>query len=326
MNPSRIFILRPVATSLLMIAILLVGLLAYQRLPLSALPQVAYPTIQVQTFYPGASPEVITSGITAPLEKQFGQMPGLAQMSSTSSAGASVITLQFDLSLDIDIAEQEVQAAISAAQNLVPQDLPAPPIYAKFNPADAPVITLGLTSQVMPLTEVEDLADTRIAQKIAQLKGVGVVSVSGGQRPAVRVLVNAQALAAYGLNFDDLRTTINVANQNGPKGTFDGPTRAYAINANDQLRSAVDYGNIVIAYRNNAPVRLHDVARLLASAENVRLGAWMNTTPALLLNVQRQPGANVIEVVDSIKAMLPQLRAALPAGVDLAVLTDRTTS
>jgi len=326
MNPSRIFILRPVATSLLMIAILLVGLLAYQRLPLSALPQVAYPTIQVQTFYPGASPEVITSGITAPLEKQFGQMPGLAQMSSTSSAGASVITLQFDLSLDIDIAEQEVQAAISAAQNLVPQDLPAPPIYAKFNPADAPVITLGLTSRVMPLTEVEDLADTRIAQKIAQLKGVGVVSVSGGQRPAVRVLVNPQALAAYGLNFDDLRTTINVANQNGPKGTFDGPTRAYAINANDQLRSASDYGNIVIAYRNNAPVRLHDVARLLASAENIRLGAWMNTTPALLLNVQRQPGANVIEVVDSIKAMLPQLRAALPAGVDLAVLTDRTTT
>jgi multidrug efflux pump len=326
MNPSRIFILRPVATSLFMIAILMVGLLAYLRLPLSALPEVAYPTIQIQTFYPGASPEVMTSAITAPLEKQFGQMPGLGQMSSTSSAGASVITLQFDLSLDIDVAEQEVQAAISAAQNLVPQDLPAPPIYAKFNPADAPVITLGITSQVMPLTAVEDLVDTRIAQKIAQLKGVGIVSISGGQRPAVRVLVNAQALAAYGLNLDDLRTTINVANQNGPKGTFDGPTRAYAINANDQLKSAEEYGNIVVAYRNNSPVRLHDVARLLASAENTKLGGWMNTTPALLLNVQRQPGANVIEVVDSISRLLPELRASLPAGVDVAVLTDRTTT
>jgi multidrug efflux pump len=326
MNPSRIFVLRPVATALFMVAILLVGLLAFQRLPLSALPEVAYPTIEVQTFYPGASPEVITSGITAPLEKQFGQMPGLAQMSSTSSAGASVITLQFDLSLDIDIAEQEVQAAISAAQNLVPQDLPAPPIYAKVNPADAPVITLGLTSAVMPLTEVEDLADTRVAQKIAQLKGVGVVSVSGGQRPAVRVLVNAQALAAYGLNLDDVRTTINVANQNGPKGTLDGPMRAYSINANDQLKSALEYGNIVIAYRNNAPVRLHDVAQLLASAENTKLGGWMNNTPALLLNVQRQPGANVIAVVDSIERMLPDLRASLPAGVDLQVLTDRTTT
>jgi multidrug efflux pump len=326
MNPSRIFILRPVATSLFMIAILLVGLLAFRRLPLSALPEVAYPTIEVQTFYPGASPEVITSGITAPLEKQFGQMPGLARMSSTSSAGASVITLQFDLSLDIDVAEQEVQAAISAAQNLVPQDLPAPPIYAKFNPADAPVITLGVTSQVMPLTEVEDLADTRIAQKISQLKGVGVVSLSGGQRPAVRVLVNAQALAAYGLNLDDVRTTINVANQNGPKGTLDGAMRAYAINANDQLKTATEYGDIVIAYRNNAPVRLHDVARLLASAENTKLGGWMNGTEALLLNVQRQPGANVIEVVDSIEAMLPELRASLPAGVDLQVLTDRTTT
>jgi multidrug efflux pump len=326
MNPSRIFILRPVATALFMIAILLVGLLAYQRLPLSALPEVAYPTIQVQTFYPGASPEVITSGITAPLEKQFGQMPGLVQMSSASSAGASVITLQFDLSLDIDVAEQEVQAAISAAQNLVPQDLPAPPIYAKINPADAPVLTLGLTSEVMPLTDVEDLADTRIAQKIAQLKGVGVVSVSGGHRPAVRVLVNAQSLAAYGLNLDDLRTTINVANQNGPKGTFDGPSRAYAINANDQLKSAAEYGDIVIAYRNNAPVRLHDVARLLTSAENTKLGGWMNNTEALLLNVQRQPGANVIEVVDSIEQLLPQLRASLPAGVNLQVLTDRTTT
>jgi multidrug efflux pump len=325
-NPSRIFILRPVATSLFMIAILICGLLAYLRLPLSALPEVAYPTIQVQTFYPGASPEVMTSAITAPLEKQFGQMPGLTLMSSTSSSGASVITLQFDLSLDIDVAEQEVQAAISAAQTLVPQDLPAPPIYAKINPADAPVLTLGVTSTVMPLTEVEDLADTRIAQKISQLKGVGVVSISGGQRPAVRVQVNALALAAYGLNLDDLRSTINVANQNGPKGTFDGPTRAYSINSNDQLKSADQYGDIVVAYRNNAPVRLHDVARLSHAAENTKLGGWMNNTPALILNVQRQPGANVIEVVDNIERLLPDLRSSLPSGVDVAVLTDRTTT
>jgi multidrug efflux pump len=325
-NPSRIFILRPVATTLFMLAILICGLMAYLRLPLSALPEVAYPTIQVETFYPGASPEVMTSAITAPLEKQFGQMPGLTQMSSTSSAGASVITMQFDLTLDIDVAEQEVQAAISAAQTLVPQDLPAPPIYAKINPADAPVLTLGVTSKVMPLTEVEDLADTRIAQKISQLKGVGVVSISGGQRPAVRVQVNAQALAAYGLNLDDLRTTINVANQNGPKGTFDGPTRAYSINSNDQLKTANEYGDIVVAYRNNAPVRLRDVSQLLSGAENTKLGGWMNNTPALILNVQRQPGANVIEVVDSIRLLLPELRDSLPSGVDLSVLTDRTTT
>jgi multidrug efflux pump len=326
MNPSRIFILRPVATALLMIAILLVGAVAYLQLPLSALPEVAYPTIQVQTFYPGASPEVITSAITAPLEKQFGQMPGLNQMSSTSSAGASVITLQFDLSLDIDVAEQQVQAAISAAQSLVPQDLPAPPIYAKVNPADAPVLTLGLTSKVMPLTNVEDLADTRIAQKISQLKGVGVVSISGGQRPAVRVQINPQALAAFGLNLDDLRTTISTANQNGPKGTFDGPTRAYTIDANDQLRSADEYARIIIAYRNGAAVRLGDVATLESGAENTKLGGWMNTTPALLINVQRQPSANVVDVVDSIKRLLPALQASLPAGVDLQVLTDRTTT
>jgi multidrug efflux pump len=326
MNPSRLFILRPVATSLLMIAILIVGMVAYFELPLSALPEVSYPTIQVQTFYPGASPEVMTSAVTAPLEKQFGQMPGLNQMSSTSSAGASVITLQFDLSLAIDIAEQEVQAAISGAQNLVPQDLPAPPIYAKVNPADAPVLTLGMTSKVMPLTSVEDLADTRIAQKISQLKGVGVVSISGGQRPAVRVLINPQSLAAYGLNLDDLRTTISVANQNGPKGTFDGPTRAYTINANDQLMSSDEYAKIVVGYKNNAPVRLSDVATLETSAENTKLGGWMNSTPALLVNVQRQPGANVVDVVNSIKAMLPALQASLPAGVDLQVLTDRTTT
>jgi len=324
MNPSRIFILRPVATSLLMIAILAVGLIAYTTLPLSALPEVAYPTIQVQTFYPGASPEVITSAITAPLEKQFGQMPGLTQMASTSSAGASVVTLQFDLSLDIDIAEQEVQAAISAAQVLLPQDLPAPPIYAKVNPADAPVLSLGITSSVMPLTQVEDLADTRIAQKIAQTKGVGVVSISGGQRPAVRVIVNPRAMAAYGLNLDDLRTTINVANQNGPKGTLDGPALAYTINTNDQLKSADEYANIVVAYKNGSPVRLRDVASLVESAENTKLGGWMNNTPALIVNVQRQPGANVVDVVNRIMGLLPELRTSLPAGIELTVLTDRT--
>jgi multidrug efflux pump len=326
MNPSRLFILRPVATTLLMVAILVVGFIAFFQLPLSALPEVAYPTIQVQTFYPGASPEVITSAITAPLEKQFGQMPGLSQMSSTSSAGASVITLQFNLTLDIDVAEQEVQAAISGAQNLVPQDLPAPPIYAKVNPADAPVLTLGITSNVMPLTQVEDLADTRVAQKISQIKGVGVVSVTGGQRPAVRVIVNPRALAAYGLNIDDLRTTINVANQNGPKGTLDGPSRAYTINTNDQLKSADEYSKIVVAYRNNSPVRLQDVATLVESAENTKLGGWMNKVPALIVNVQRQPGANVVDVVNRIQAMLPELKASLPRGVDVAVLTDRTTT
>jgi len=326
MNPSRIFVLRPVATTLLMIAILVVGMLGYTELPLAALPEVSYPTIQVQTFYPGASPEVITSSITAPLEKQFGQMPGLNQMSSTSSAGASVITLQFTLALAIDIAEQEVQAAINGAQNLLPQDLPAPPIYAKVNPADAPVLTLGVTSEVMPLTQVEDMADVRIAEKISQVKGVGVVSISGGQRPAVRAVVNPRALAAYGLNFDDLRTTISVANENGPKGTFDGPTRSYTINSNDQLRSAKEYSDIVIAYRNGAPVRLKDVATLLEAPENTKLGAWMNTTPALIINVQRQPGANVVDVVNQVKAMLPGLETTLPAGVVVRVLTDRTVT
>jgi multidrug efflux pump len=326
MNPSRLFILRPVATTLLMVAILVVGLIAYLQLPLSALPEVAYPTIQVQTFYPGASPEVITSAITAPLEKQFGQMPGLNQMSSTSSAGASVLTLQFNLSLPIDVAEQEVQAAISAAQNLIPQDLPAPPIYAKVNPADAPVLTLGITSKVMPLTEVQDMADTRIAQKISQLKGVGVVSISGGQRPAVRVVANPRALAAYGLNLDDLRTTINVANQNGPKGQLDGPARAYTINTNDQIKSAEEYGNIIIAYRNGSPVRLQDVATLVSGAENTKLGGWMNSSAALILNVQRQPGANVVDVVNRIHDLLPAIQASLPQGVDVAILTDRTTT
>ncbi len=326
MNPSRLFILRPVATTLFMVAILVVGFISYFQLPLSALPEVAYPTIQVQTFYPGASPEVITSAITAPLEKQLGQMSGLSQMSSSSSAGASVITLQFNLSLSLDVAEQQVQAAIGAAQNLLPQDLPAPPIYAKVNPADAPILTLGVTSKVMPLTEVEDLADTRISQKISQLKGVGVVSISGGQRPAVRVVVNPRALAAAGLNLDDLRTTISVANQNGPKGTVDGPMRAYTINTNSQLKSAAEYANIVVAYRNNAPVRLKDVATLVSSPENTKLGGWMNETPALIVNVQRQPAANVVEVVDNINKLLPSIRASLPPGVDITVLTDRTTT
>jgi multidrug efflux pump len=326
MNPSRIFILRPVATTLLMIAIMLAGLMGFQFLPLSALPEVAYPTIQVQTFYPGASPEVMTSSVTAPLERQFGQMPSLNQMSSTSSAGASVITLQFSLDLTLDIAEQEVQAAINAAGNLLPNDLPAPPIYAKVNPADAPVLTLGITSAVMPLTKVQDLADTRIAQKISQLPGVGVVSISGGQRPAVRVRANPQALAAYGLNIDDLRTTISNANVNTPKGSFDGPTRAYTINSNDQLKSAEEYKNIVVAYKNGAPVRLSDVAELVDGAENTKLGAWSGATPALILNVQRQPGANVIGVVDDIKELLPEIRASLPSGIEVNVLTDRTNT
>jgi multidrug efflux pump len=326
MNPSRIFILRPVATTLLMFAIVLAGLMGFQFLPLSALPEVAYPTIQVQTFYPGASPEVMTSSITAPLERQFGQMPSLNQMSSSSSAGASVITLQFTLDITLDVAEQEVQAAINAAGNLLPSDLPAPPIYAKVNPADAPVITLGITSKVMPLTKVQDIADTRIAQKISQLPGVGVVSISGGQRPAVRVRANPAALAAYGLNIDDLRTTIANANVNTPKGSFDGPTRAYTINSNDQLRSADEYKNIIVAYKNGSPVRLGDVAELVDDAENTKLGAWMNSTGALILNVQRQPGANVIGVVDSIKDLLPDIKASLPPGVEVDVLTDRTNT
>jgi multidrug efflux pump len=324
MSPSRIFILRPVATTLLMAAIMLVGMFAYRFLPLSALPEVDYPTIQVQTFYPGASPDVMTSSVTAPLEVQFGQMPGLNQMSSTSSAGASVITLQFSLDLSLDVAEQEVQAAINAAGNLLPSDLPAPPIYAKVNPADAPILTLALTSKTMPLTQVEDLADTRLAQKISQLPGVGLVSISGGHRPAVRIQANYRQLAAYGLNIDDLRTTLANANVNTPKGNFDGPSRAYTINANDQIRKPSDYNDLVVAYRNGAPVKLSDVARATEGAENTKLAAWMNTDEAVIVNIRRQPGANVIEVVDRIQALLPQLRAALPSAVDVAVLTDRT--
>ena len=324
MSISQPFILRPVATTLFMLAILLAGFVSFKFLPISALPEVDYPTIQVQTFYPGASPDVMTSSVTAPLERQFGQMPGLAQMSSISSAGSSVLTLQFSLALTLDIAEQEVQAAINAAGNLLPSDLPAPPIYAKVNPADAPIMALSITSATLPLTQLEDTADTRLAQKISQLAGVGLVSISGGQRPAVRVQANAAALAAYGLNLDDLRTTIGNANVNTPKGNFDGTMRAYTINANDQLKSAAEYNDIVIAYKNGRAVRLSDVATIVDSAENTKLGAWANTTPAVILNVQRQPGANVIAVVDSIKAMLPQLKATLPAAMNVEVLTDRT--
>jgi multidrug efflux pump len=326
MSPSRIFILRPVATTLLMIAVMLSGIVAFQFLPLSALPEVDYPTIQVQTFYPGASPDVMTSSVTAPLEVQLGQMPGLRQMSSVSSAGASVITLQFTLNLNLDIAEQEVQAAINAAGNLLPSDLPAPPIYAKVNPADAPIVTLALTSDTLPLPQIEELADTRLAQKMSQLPGVGLVSISGGQRPAVRVQADTRKLAAYGLNIDDLRTTLANANVNTPKGNFDGPARAYTINANDQLHSPDEYRDIVIAYKNGSPVHLGDVANVVEGAQNDFLAAWMNTTPAVILNVQRQPGANVIEVADRIKALLPQLQAGLPASVQITRLTDRTVT
>jgi multidrug efflux pump len=326
MNPSKPFILRPVATSLLMVAIMLVGTVAFRFLPISALPQVDYPTIQVQTFYPGASPEVMTSSVTAPLERQLGQMPGLLQMSSISSGGASVITLRFTLVLSLDVAEQEVQAAINAASNLLPADLPTPPIYAKVNPADAPIVTLAVTSKTLPLTQIEDLSDNRLAQKISQLAGVGLVSISGGQRPAVRVKADPVKLAAYGLNIDDLRTTIANANVNTPKGNFDGATRSYSINANDQLKSAAEYKDLLVAYKNGAPVRLADVADIVDSSENTKLGAWTNRTPAVIVNVQRQPGANVIAVVDSIKELLPALRAAMPAAVDVEILTDRTVT
>ncbi len=326
MNPSRIFIHRPVATTLLMAAIFIIGLVAYKFLPLSALPEVDYPTIQIQTFYPGASPDVMTSSITAPLERQLGQMPGLKQMSSSSSAGASVITLQFSLDLSLDVAEQEVQAAINAAGNLLPSDLPAPPIYAKVNPADAPVLTLALTSKTLPLTEIEDLADTRLAQKLSQLPGVGLVSIGGGQRQSMRIRVNPSALASYGLNIDDLRTTISNGNVNTAKGNFDGPTRAFTINANDQLKSPDEYQKLIVAYRNGSAVRLKDVATIEFAPENTKLGAWMNRTPALILNIQRQPGANVISVVESIQKLLPALKSSLPPSVDVTILTDRTNT
>ncbi len=326
MSPSRIFILRPVATTLLMAAILIVGIMGYELLPLSTLPEVDYPTIQVQTFYPGASPEVMTSSVTAPLERQLGQMPGLKQMASTSSAGASVITLQFSLSLPIDVAEQEVQEAINASIGLLPFDLPAPPAYAKVNPADAPVLSLALTSKTLPLTQVEDFADTRLAQKISQLPGVGLVSIGGGQRQSFRIRVNPRMLAAYGLNLDDLRSTVMNNNVDQAKGTLEGPTRAFTIDANDQLKTLQEYRNLIVAYKNGTPVRLTDVATIEDAPENTRLGAWSDRTPAVILNIQRQPGANVIAVVAGVRALLPALKASLPAAVEVGVMTDRTTT
>jgi len=326
LNPSRPFILRPVATSLLMVAILLAGLVGYRMLPLSALPEVDYPTIQVTTLYPGASPDVMASSVTAPLERQFGQMPGLKQMSSTSSGGASVVTLQFDLALALDVAEQQVQAAINAAMSMLPADLPAPPVYSKVNPADAPVITLGITSGTIPLTRLQDLVETRIAQKISQLAGVGLVSITGGQRPAIRVRVDPLALAASGLSVENVRSAIVAANSNQAKGSFDGPQRSATIDANDQIRAADGYRSLVLAYRDGAPLRLSDVARVDEAAENAQLAAWANDEPAIVLNIQRQPGSNVIEVVDRIHALLPSLRASLPAAATLHVLSDRTVT
>ena len=324
MSLSRLFILRPVATTLSMVAILIAGFISYRLLPVSALPEVDYPTIQVVTLYPGASPDVMTSLVTSPLERQFGQMPGLNQMSSTSSGGASVITLQFSLDLALDVAEQEVQAAINAASNLLPSDLPVPPIYNKVNPADAPVMTLAISSPTMPLPQVRDLVDTRMAQKLSQVPGVGLVSVAGGQRPAVRIQVNPVALASTGMSLGDLRTAVVGANVNQPKGNLDGPERSTTIDANDQLKSPTEYNDLIIAYRNNAPVRLSDIATAVLGAEDVRQAAWAGGQPAILLNVQRQPGANVIDVVDQIRAMMPQLQASMPATLDLSVVSDRT--
>jgi len=326
MNISRIFILRPVATTLLMVAILLAGFVAYRELAVSALPTVDYPTIQVRTFFPGASPEVMASSVTAPLERQFGQMPGLTQMTSTSSSGSSIITLQFTLDLSLDVAEQQVQAAINAAFTFLPKDLPTPPVYSKVNPADAPILTLALTSDTLPLFQVEDLADTRFGQKISQLPGVGLVSISGGQRPAVRIHANPTALAAYGLTLEDLRGVISAANVNQAKGSFDGPRQSYNIGANDQLFSSADYRPLVVAFRNGAPVLLSDVAEAIDDVENIKQAAWMNDTPAVIVNIQRQPGANVIAVVDRIKRLLPQLQGSLPPSVKVSVLTDRTTT
>ncbi|HCN90344.1 MAG TPA: multidrug transporter subunit MdtC, partial [Oxalobacteraceae bacterium] len=325
MSPSGPFILRPVATSLVMVAIVLAGIVGFKFLPLSALPQVDFPTIQVQTLYPGASPEVMGQTVTAPLERQFGQMSGLQRMSSTSAAGVSIVTLQFSLGQTLDVAEQEVQAAINAGGSLLPADLPAPPVYAKINPADAPVLTLAITSDTLPLTEVQNIVNTRLALKISQVSGVGLVSLSGGQRPAVRIQADTRALAADGLGLDTVRTAIAAANANSAKGSFDGPTRSYTINANDQLLAAADYKGLVIAYKNGAPVRLSDVAQVVDSAENVKLGAWAGLKPAIILNVQRQPGANVIATVDAIKARLPELQAGLPATLQVDVLSDRTT-
>jgi multidrug efflux pump len=325
-SPSRPFIMRPVATSLLMAAIMLVGIVAYTQLPVSALPQVDYPTIQVLTFYPGASPNVIATTVTAPLERQFGQLQGLSQMTSTSAGGTSVIVLQFNLSLNIDVAEEEVQSAINASQSFLPSNLPSPPVYSKTNPADAPVLTLAITSADIPLSQVEDLVDTRLAPKLSQLAGVGLVSISGGQKPAVRIRANPVALSSYGINMEDLRTALTQASVNAAKGNFDGPRQDYQIDSNDQLVSSADYRSIIIAYRNGAPVMLTDVAKVVDDVENAKQAAWMNLTPAVILNVQRQPGANTINVVKSIKALLPQLEANLPASIQVTTLTDLTTA
>ena len=326
MNPSRIFIERPVATSLLMLAILLAGLLAYRLMPLSALPEVDYPTIEVTTLYPGGSPDVMSTTVTSPLERQFGQMPGLSQMTSTSSGGASVITLRFSLGLSLDVAEQEVQAAINAGANLLPGDLPMPPIYSKVNPADAPVLTIAITSPSLPIIKLHDLTENRLAPKLSQVDGVGLVSLAGGQRPAVRIQANPQALASLGLSLDDVRTAIMAANVNQAKGSFDGSQRASTIDANDQLKSAAEYQDLVIAWKNGNPLRLKDVAQIVDDAENLRLAAWSDRTPGVILNVQRQPGANVIQTVDRVKALLPRLQASLPASVDVQVIADRTTT
>src|SRR5215472_10219821 len=324
MNPSRIFILRPIATSLLMVGILLAGIVAYRQLPVSALPQVDYPTIQILTFYPGASPDVMVSSVTAPMERQFGQIPGLSQMTSTSSYGGSLITLQFNLDQNIDIAEQEVQAAINASGTYLPAGLPNPPIYSKVNPADSPIVTLALTSDSLPLSKVEDLADTTLAQKISQLPGVGLVTISGGQKPAVRIQANPTALASYGLSLEDLRSGLAAANTDQAKGNIQGPHQSFSIGANDQIYSGDDYKPLIIAYRNGAPVRVQDVANVIDGVENVQQSAWMNKSPAVIVNVQRQPGANIINVVDRIVKLLPQLNAALPPTVKVTVLTDRT--
>src|SRR5690242_7279054 len=326
MSPSRIFILRPVATSLLMIAIILTGIVAYRQLPISALPEVDYPTIQVITFYPGANPDVMASSVTAPLERQFGQVPGLQQMTSTSSDGLSVITLQFNLSLNIDVAEQEVQQSINASGTYLPAELPTPPVYSKSNPADAPILTLAITSDAMPLPQVEYLVDTRLAPKLTQVAGVGLVSITGGQKPAVRIQVNPASLASYGLNLEDVRTALTATSVNAAKGTFNGKYQSYQIDSNDQLHTGSDYNNVVVAYRNGAPVFLKNVANIVNGVENSNQAAWMDQTPAVIVNIQRQPGANTINVVKSIKKLMPQLQATLPASMKVTVLTDLTTS
>src|ERR1700679_3053446 len=325
MSPSRPFILRPVATALLMAAIFLAGGVAYFQLPVSALPEVDYPTIQVVTFYPGASPDVVASAVTAPLERQFGEVAGLSQMTSTSSGGSSIIVMQFQLSLNIDIAEQEVQAAINAAQSFLPANLPAPPVYSKSNPADAPVLTLALQSSTLPLSKVEDLADTQLAPKISQVTGVGLVSISGGEKPAVRIQANPTALAAYGVNLEDLRNALTASSLDSAKGNFDGPSQDYTINSNDQLVTSADYKSVVVAYRNGAPAMLTDVARVVDGVENNKLAAWSNETPSVILNIQRQPSANTIQVVDTIEKLLPQLESTLPKSVHVQIITDQTT-